>query len=252
MSFEVAERVHIAPLGIEYDRIVQPLLRTDADRVVLLDYLPAYLTEQLRDDQIEADLDSHGIEYERNACDIDDLFDALAAFGEAILEYESDAVYVNLATGDKMLAIGGMIACMTTEAAEPYYVEAEQHGSHQPPVPTGVRSVDTLPRYPMERPDVQHLHVMNYIANSDRTTADGKPYRIKRELFEFGEGAELPFIADYDGETNKGKFRKLDRHVVKPLGKKGYIDVEEVGTKKWVTLTEDGENTLRAFRYLLD
>jgi predicted transcriptional regulator len=59
-------------------------------------------------------------------------------------------------------------------------------------------------------------------------------------------------MAEFDGETDKGKFRRLDAHVVSPLLERGYIRVEEVGTQKRVFLTDDGRNTLRAFRYLLE
>jgi hypothetical protein len=93
---------------------------------------------------------------------------------------------------------------------------------------------------------------MAHVAESDRTTATGEPYRIKRELFEFGEREGLAFMSDFDGETDKGKFRRLDAHVVSPLTEKGYVEIEEVGTQKRVFLTDDGRHTLRAFRYVLE
>jgi hypothetical protein len=251
MSFDVPARVHVVPLGIEHDRIVVPAVRAGADRVVLLDYLPSYVSSEY-DMGVEASLVEHGIETERRTCDIGDLFDALSVFGSTILEAEGEDVYVNLSTGNKLTAIAGMIACMVTGEATPYYVEAEQHGSHAPPAPAGVRSIDTIPRYPMDRPEPQHLAVMAFIDESERTDADGEPYRIKRELFEYGERVGLPFIAEYEGETDKGKFRRLDAHVVSPLLERGYVRVEEVGTKRRVSLTDDGRNTLRAFRYLIE
>lgn len=251
MTFDAPSRVHVAPLGIEHDRIVDPAVRTSADRVVLLDYLPSYVERERRHD-VSGSLEERGIETERRRCEVDDLFDALAAFGRAIADHEDDEVYVNLATGNKLTAVAGMIASMAMDVTQPYYVEAEEHGSHHPPAPSGVASVDGIPSYPMERPERQHLAVMDHIATSDRTTHDGEPYRIKRELIEFGEEAGLPFLADYEGETSKGKFRRLDAHVVSPLLDRGYVEVEEVGTQKRVFLTPDGANTLRGFRYLVE
>jgi hypothetical protein len=251
MGLSVPVHVHVAPLGIEHDRVVEPPVEHGADRVVLLQYLPETLRTHVDDADIEAVFDEHGIETEVVEVGIEDLFDAVAAFGRVLDRYEDEQVYVNLASGDKLTAIGGMIACMADGSAEPYYVEAEEHGSRQPPAPRGVRSVDTVPSYPIERPEDQHLAVMAHVADSDRTTADGEPYRIKRELFEFGEREGLPFMADFDGETDKGKFRRLDTHVVTPLSERGYVEVREVGTQKRVFLTADGRNTLRAFRYVL-
>jgi len=252
MGLTVPEHVHVVPLGIEHDRIVEPAVDHGADRVVLLQYLPPSLRDHLRDDDVVAALSGDGIDCEVVEVEVRDLFDAVAAFGRVFDRYEDDHVFVNLATGDKLTAIGGMIACMADGTATPYYVEAEAGGSRQPPAPRGVRSVDTVPPYPIDRPEYQHLAVMEHIADSERTTADGEPYRIKRELFEFGEAEGLPFMREFDGETDKGKFRRLDAHVFGPLSERGYLEVREVGTRKRVFLTEDGRNTLRAFRYVLD
>lgn len=251
MGLTVTEHVHVAPLGIERDRIVEPPVEHGADRVVLLQYLASPLRTHLEDEDIETALADHGIECDVVEVEIEDLFDAVAAFGRVLEQYEDDRVYVNLASGDKVTAIGGMIACMAAGTAQPYYVEAEEHGSLQPPAPRGVRSIDTVPTYHIERPEHQHLAIMDHIADSERTDAGGDAYRIKRELFEFGERAGLPFMLDFEGDTDKGKFRRLDAHVISPLSEKGYVEVEQVGTQKRVFLTEDGRNTLRAFEYLL-
>jgi hypothetical protein len=252
MGLDAAERVHVAPLGIEHDRIVEPPLDHGADRVVLLRYLPTALRRPLGDDDVETVLTDAGIACDTVEVDIDDLFDAIAAVGVVLEAFADDEVFVNLASGDKVTAVGAMIACMADGAAQPYYVEAEEHGSRQPPAPSGVRSIDTVPSYHIERPEDQHLAVMAHVADADRTDAAGTPYRIKRELFEFGEAADLPFMREFDGETDKGKFRRLDAHVLGPLVDRGYLEVRSVGAQKRVFLTEDGRNTLRAFRYVMD
>jgi len=251
MGFTVPEHVHVAPLGMEHDRIVEPPVEHGADRVVLLQYLPEGLRAHLRDDDVASALEEADVACEVVEVRVDDLFDAVAAFGRVLDRFADDSVYVNLASGDKVTAIGGMIACMADGSAQPYYVGAEEHGSHQPPAPRGVRSIQTVPSYHIERPEYQHLAVMAHVADADRTDAGGEPYRIKRELFEFGEDEGLAFMSDFDGETDKGKFRRLDAHVVGPLEEVGYVTVEQVGTQKRVFLTEDGRNTLRAFRYVL-
>jgi hypothetical protein len=246
------ERVHIAPLGFEHDRIVEPALEGPADRVVLIRYVPDSLRSELDDERVETTLSEHDVEYEVLDSEIDDLFDCVAVYGQLIETYAGDDVFINLASGNKVTAIGGMIASMVSDDVTPYYVEAERHGSHHPPAPRGVDSIDSLPAQFIEQPDLQQLAVMDHIASSDRQNVDGEPYRIKRELFEFGEREGLPFMAEYKGETAKGKFRRLDAHILSPLDEKDYFDIVEVGTQKRVFLEEKGHNTLRAFRYLLD
>lgn len=244
-------RVHVVPFGVERDRIVRPVVEYDADRVVLLDYFAHPPPARPTVDEVADELEAAGIECERRELEVGDIFDAMAAVGALVTEFTDDEVYVNLATGSKPVAIGAMIACMTT-GARPYYVAAERHGSHQGPVPAGVQSVRAVPSYPMERPSDQELRVMAHVADSERTTVDGTPYRIKSELIAYGEREGLPFLADYDGETEKGKYRRLDAHVISPLTDGGLVRVEQVGTQRRVFLTEDGRNTLRAFRYLIE
>jgi len=250
MGYQLTRRVHVAPFGVERDRIVRPLAEYSADKVVLIDYLSQPVPARPDLSELTDDLEENDIDHECRDETITDIFDALAVVGGAIIDHADDEVFVNLATGSKPVAIGAMIACMTT-GARPYYVQAAQYGSHQGPVPAGVRSIDAVPPYPIDRPADQHLRVMEYIVTSDRTTPDGEPYRIKRELIEFGEREALPFMAEYTGDSEKGKFRRLDAHVVSPLVDQGFVRVEEVGTQRRVFVTEDGRNTLRAFRYCL-
>jgi hypothetical protein len=61
---------------------------------------------------------------------------------------------------------------------------------------------------------------------------------------------ELPFIADYEADDPKGKYRKLDSNILKPLVNDGAVIITEKGREKVAQVTADGENTLHAFRYM--
>ncbi len=253
-----AQAIHIAPFGVENERISNPATNYEADLVILLRYLPQ--TPPLEDvhNELTDSLEEEGIEYEYVNANFDDLFDGIAILAETIEnQREKDEVYVNVSTGNKIAAIAGMIACMTTGNATPYYVKAEEHDSNFPqPSPggpsKGVRDVQTIPRYPMDRPDLQHLAIMNYINERDTETRDtDEPFAEKSKLIEYGQKAELPFIASYEGDTEKGKYQRLRHHIINPLTELGYISIEEHGTSDRVKLTEDGRNTLHAFKYVL-
>jgi hypothetical protein len=251
MDSDITRRVHVVPFGVERDRILVPVREYAADDVVLLDYLSEPAPARPSVEDLVAVFDDQGVSYDLRDVQIDDPFDALAEVGQAIADYRDDDVFVNLATGDTPVGIGAMMACMTT-GARPYYVTARQHGSHQGPVPTDVESIESMPSYPLERPTDEQLAVMQHIATSERTNREGEPYRKKSDLITFGEVAELPFLADFDGETAQGKFRRLQRYIVDPLTDKDFITIVEVGVNKQVFLTDDGRNTLRAFQHLLD
>jgi hypothetical protein len=240
---EVAERVHLMPVGYENDRIVLSAERLRADRVVLLRYVdetahPSYV------ETVRERLDDRGIDHETVACDIFDFYDSIGTVAELATRFADHEVYVNLASGSKVTAIGGMIACMAT-GATPYYVRAERYAAEtDDDVAEGIHSVTELPTYPMESPEPQHVAVMDYV--------DREGGARKRDLIDFGKEAGLAFIADRDAANRKSEYRLLDSHVLGPLAEHGYVELEDVGRSTRVSLTGSGRNTLRAFRYLVE
>jgi len=254
----VAERVHVMPLGFEHDRIVEPAREYRADRVILLDWIADDIERPAYHDDVLADLDAAGIDTELRDCELFDLYDSIAVVAEIVTDEATpddgtdvaNDVYVNLATGSKITAIGGMIACMVTGDATPYYVRAERYASGTEPVGYGMELAIDLPTYPMDRPDYQQIAVL------DRLADDGPC--SKKELIRFGAERDLPFVDDCDhpfdasGKPTKQSYARLRRHVVEPLEDRGFVTVESVGTTRQVRATEAGRNARLAFGYVLD
>lgn len=246
MDLEVRTRVHIVPLGYERDRVVVPPVRMGADVVVLVEHSgddpedrPDYYA-----DIFEA-FDEAAIRVEEVAADIFDLYDALGTVAGLIQDYDHDDVYVNLATGGKVTAIAGMIACMVTEAATPYYVSADTYGDHQQePVARNVTNVSNLPTYPIDAPVPEQVQMLAHIAETGPVS--------KKQLIEYAERRALPFIADYEGSDVKGKYRKLDAAILDPLVADGAVTLDQQGRRKVACITPHGENTLRGFRYMIE
>ncbi|WP_436931941.1 HFX_2341 family transcriptional regulator domain-containing protein [Halosimplex halobium] len=240
---EVAERVHLIPVGYENDRIVLPAVELRADRVVLLRYEdetdhPSYV------ETVRGRLDDEGIDHETVSCNIFDFYDSIGTVAELATRFSDHEVYVNLASGSKVTAIGGMIACMAT-GATPYYVRAQRYAAETDgDVAEGIREITELPTYPMQSPEPQHVAVMDHLDREDGAR--------KRDLIDFGKNEGLPFIAERDAANRKSEYRLLDSHVLGPLADNGYVALEEVGRSTRVSLTESGRNTLRAFRYLVE
>ncbi|GAB6862798.1 DUF6293 family protein [Haloplanus litoreus] len=253
----VAERVHVMPLGFEHDRIVEPAVEYRADRVILLDWIADDIERPAYHDDVVADLDAAGVDVDRRDCDLFDLYDSIAvvaeiATRESAPDDEDDVaneVYVNLATGSKITAIGGMIACMVTGAARPYYVRAERYASGTEPVGYGMELAIDLPTYPMDRPDRQQIAVLARLAEGACS---------KKELIRFGADRDLPFVRDCDrpfdasGKPTKQAYARLRRHVVDPLREREFVTVERVGTTRRVSATAAGRNARRAFGYVLE
>lgn len=254
----VAERVHVMPLGFEHDRIVEPAREYRADRVILLDWIAEDIERPAYHDDVFGDLAAAGIDVERRDCELFDLYDSIAVIAEIVTAEATpndDAdvandVYVNLATGSKITAIGGMIACMVTGDASPYYVRAERYASGSEPVGYGMELAVDLPTYPMDRPDRQQIAVL------DQAVEAGP--QSKKQLIRFGAERDLPFVRDCDrpldasGKPTKQSYARLRRHVVDPLESREFVTVRSVGTTRQVHVTEAGRNARTAFGFVLD
>ena len=252
----VPERVQVVPLGFEYARLKRPITNWKADRVVAIEYPDGeadvpYLDELLA--ELEAD---ERVELERRECDIFDLYDTLGTVAGAIHDHADDDVYVNLSGGSKVTAIAGMLACMAA-GATPIYAKPDYGPEDErvPPEPLhdAVAETFALPTYPIERPSATHLAVLKFVRERSEAESDASGrYRgaSKRELIEFARSESFPFVAESSAETEKGYYRLLDRNVVDPLESKGYVELEKVGRRKYLTPTESGENALRAFGHL--
>ncbi|GAA0515920.1 hypothetical protein SAMN04488066_11539 [Halorubrum aquaticum] len=248
-DLDVPRRIHIVPLGYEEDRIVEPVIDADADEALLLEPdpddegvdRPSY-HEDVRERLREADVRTETIE-----CDIFNLYSSLGTIAEVSNRFRDHSVYVNLASGSKVTAIGGMIACMVTGAV-PYYVRAETYaGGEERPVASGAKPPETLPKYHIEEPEREHVAVLDHVADAQPVT--------KRDLIEYGRREGLPFVERYETEgvqnPERGYYRRLNTRIVEPLRERGFIEIEKHSKYQYVSLTESGENHLRAFRYLL-
>lgn len=249
MPMDVPNRVQIVPAGYEIERIVEPATSYKADEVILLYHLHDDDYSQRCHELVEGELENRGIEFNIITTDLFDLYDSLGAIAEQIHKRKNDNVFVNLATGTKVTAIAGMIASMTLEA-KPYYVRVDNYrdevdvNGDKMSVPTSIKDVFDLPTYPIDSPETQEVVIMElieFMAKNDQRLTKG-------EIIHFGEQVGLEFASrDVSG---KGKYRTLDSEVLHPLSEQNYIEEISSGRNKYVTLTEEGESALAAFRWV--
>ncbi|GAB3678501.1 hypothetical protein GCM10028856_38990 [Halopiger thermotolerans] len=238
--------VHIAPLGHEYDRIKDPVLEYDADVLHLL--ADDDTTQASYHDRLVDELSAEGVTVRVREVDFGDMYDVLGEVTTIIADYEDDIVRVNVSSGPKLADIGAALACMATDAIG-YYVhpESRAHPVAETPRTEGMAMAEQLPSYPLETPSTDQVRILNYI-----DTANTEAYTPKKsDLIEFAEEESLEFMTKSDPANEKAKFALLNNRIVDPLLEVDYIEVEAVGRTKQVSLTETGENALRAFRHKL-
>ena len=124
-------RIHIAPVGFEIDRIIIPAIRMRADKVWLVvhDNVNEDKAAKYRQ-KIEKELEKKGIKTEIAYANRLRLFPIIKAVTEIIFKERKNDIYVNVATGSKVHAIGCMMACMLFDDRDkihPFYAQAEKY-----------------------------------------------------------------------------------------------------------------------------
>jgi len=245
-ALQSVNEVHIAPLGYEYDRIKRPVLEYGADELYLLGDRSR---EQVSyHEKLLAALEESGLTVHYQPIDLENVYDVLGEITTIIDAHEGDIVRVNVSSGSKLAAIGAALACMATDAGG-YHVHPETrvHPVDEQPRTEGMRIAEQLPSYPLETPTEDQVRILDYIESADNELTTPR----KSDLITFAEEQQLNFMTKSKPANEKAKFALLNNRIVDPLVADGYVVVESVGRTKQVSLTDTGENALRAFRHKL-
>ncbi|QLH07275.1 hypothetical protein C5F50_09435 [Nitrosopumilus ureiphilus] len=234
-------RIHIAPVGYEVDRIILPAKQERADKVWLLvhenksnDKAVPFITKiikQLEKLQIETVQESH---------DRQDLFKIIRAIKNIIEQEKGNEIYVNLASGSKIQAIGTMMACMMfndDSNIHPFYVEAQHYPGFdtKQPLSTGIKEIVDVPPYSIKIPDQKLISALQIISeHSGKLT--------KKEMATLAENKEIITINAKEKNHSMARFASLDKNIIQPLEEWGFIVVEKIGRNRWIKITEEGSN----------
>ncbi|MCI4334154.1 MAG: DUF6293 family protein [Thermoplasmata archaeon] len=245
-------RVHVAAVGFEVERVVEPLLTERADRVYLLtrrteDAARPFLEEVLR----RLERAPWPVEVRVVRTEIWDVFGALAelrAIFTAERRVDRNAgdvlpIRVNVSTGTKITAIAGTLACMLWKG-EPYYVQVSQswYSRRTPrvqPVNDVVRRIEPVAVYELRSPSRELVEVLEAL---ERHGGRLRKRELIRELGldRPGEGASGP-------PSPQAQHSRL-RNRLEPLEHRWrFIAAEPTGARGRVAITEQGRLALTLF-----
>ena len=233
-------RVHIAPLGYEIDRIVIPATRMKADRVYLLrhDNYSEDKSGPYREKIIKK-LDKKNIETKVVDVNRYRLFAIIKTVKEIIQDERENDIYLNVASGSKIHAVGCMMACMIFDDRtniHPYYAQAKEYpqykGSEQQTF--GVEDIHQLPTYQIRTPSPKLLSALALVKKKGKLT--------KKEFAEDATNLNLISIGARNENYEQARFASLDKNIIQPLENEwGFIEVEKIGRNRWIKLTKEGE-----------
>jgi len=235
-------RVHIAPVGFEIDRIVLPAVEMKADKVWLVahDNVSEDKASKYRD-KIEKLLEKKGIKTEIAHANRLRLFPIIKAVTEIIFKERKNEIYVNVATGSKIHAIGCMMACMLFDDREkihPFYAQAEKYPEYEGSLQQtyGVAEIHSLPTYRIGTPKQELLEAMKIIKD-----AGGRIQ--KKKMAEEAEHRKIITVNAKKQNFTQARFASLDKNIVQPLVDTwGFVEVEKIGRNRWLKMTEDGDH----------
>lgn len=236
-------RIHIVPVGFEFQRVTQPLIDKQADKV--------YLVTFKKDDdakgffsKIKKELSQNykHIQVEEVFLDIWDLYECIEEFRKIILREEGNHVYVNVSTGTKITAIAGMLSCMLWNAT-PYYAPISYPDRESKSMPSEhVLDSKELPTYDIKKPERKYMHILELLKSNGGTMRKSK---IISELEEMG----MLRTTDQDRRELKGPAKHSQlRALLNPMEQDWkFVQVKASGRRSEVTITNQGKNALRIF-----
>ena len=241
MSEMMKLRVHIAPVGFEIDRVVIPAIKMKADKVYLLrhnDYSEDKSGPYL--DKIVKKLEKVNIKTKTIGVNRYRLFGIIKVVKEIIQNECDNDVYLNVASGSKIHAVGCMMACMIFDDRSnihPYYAQAKEYpqykGNEQQTI--GVEEIHKLPTYQIRTPSPKLLSALALVKTKGRVT--------KKEFAKEATDMNLISVGAKDENYDQARFASLDKNIIQPLENEwGFIEVEKIGRNRWIKLTKEGEH----------
>ena len=235
-------RVHIAPVGFELDRIIIPAVKMKADKVWLVvhDNVTEDKSNKYRQ-KIEKALEKKGIKTEIAHANRLRLFPIIKAVTEIIFKERKNDIYVNVATGSKVHAIGCMMACMLFDDRDkihPFYSQAEKYPEYEGNTQQtyGVAEIHSLPTYRIGTPKRELLEAMKIIKD-----AGGRIQ--KKKMAEEAEKSKIITVNAREQNFTQARFASLDKNIVQPLVETwGFVEVLKIGRNRWVKMTEDADH----------
>jgi len=242
MKSIINQRIHIAPVGFEIDRVVAPAIEMKADLVYLVvhDNISTDKAQRYHS-EIQKQLKKKKINTETVYADRFKLFDIIRVVKEIIQENRKDSFFINVASGSKIHAIGCMMACMMfddRENIQPFYPQPETYPTYKGDEQQtyGVKDILPLPTYQLLTPKQDLLVALKIIKEHEGRIQ-------KKVLAEIAEERKILNIGARKENHSNARYASLDKKIIQPLlNVWGFIEEEKIGKNRWISFTDDGMN----------
>ncbi len=246
----VPKRVHIAPVGFEVDRVVQPILRMRGEVVYLIANVEDDDQAQVFRDRVTEQLHAKRIDFEIQRAPIFDLYETAGLMARLIRKHARDRVYINVSSGSKIQALAGVLSTMLVSGeglrVTPYYAEAERYAPPEgKPISTGCTNIRELPRLQLQAPSYETKVAISILASGSKSKTELAIELAKRKVL---DPAKLNPGGEPKDEASRVSLQTAaDLRIVRRLQEWGFVEVTRRGKKSMVALTEEGSSAAKLY-----
>lgn len=232
-------RVHVATVDHHIERITEPMISLRADKAYIVTYGEKdSAVEFLK--KTKSILKRHRIPFKVISVDIWNLMACVDRFRDLIKQEEGNQIFFNVSTGTKISAISAMLSCMIWNC-QPYYAKPDYSEIRMPKkiAVEEIKEIVSIPIYKMIVPKAEYLQILKILQQ-----CNGKIK--KRHLIEKLKGLQIIEPVGKQSLSKPAEHGQL-KTILDPMIKMEYVDVETVGRNSIVSITLQGENTLKIF-----
>ncbi|MEJ5292854.1 MAG: DUF6293 family protein [Candidatus Methanosuratincola sp.] len=233
------ERVHIAPVGFEIDRVVLPFIRMKGERIHLIVRQDSNARGTNCLERIVEDLERAQKPYRIHKAELDLL--KLIYTCRKIIEGELDSgnhVFVNISSGGSIQGVACHFATLTfKKGVSAYYAYPEKYieivDPNRAQNSAGLSKIEIVPHYSIDLPTQEEISFLSLVGQ----LRDPKKSMLLRMCLENG-------LFSVEGKSKPYGHVILESRYIRPLVEKELLVVDGRGRNSKVRLTEKGKNTL--------
>jgi hypothetical protein len=255
------EKVHVAFLGWEIERIVQPVLRMKGNRLIIICFPKEQEKAWPYYEEIKNQLEQNGINVDLIEISLYKLVDLLSVLNKIfqVEQAKGNELYINVSAGTKVTASASTIAAMSSKNVIAYYVNTDTYVPSQenwmPPksLTSGIKEIATLPECQIDLPESRYIKTLHIIKQMNETKSEFDRVYVK-DLIERLKVEDLISVKhNPDSRKQASSEYMAASALLKPLIAWEYITISPKKRNRHVDLLEKGENAIRMYyNYGLD
>jgi len=254
-------QIHIVFNSEEKKRITDPIIQSKPNKLYYFKADPSKLKSA---DEFESYFKENSetlkkkiptLEIITKLIDFTDYFQIIQEISRLVKEErtknEKCKIYINMGAGSKLTAIASVEAAKIWNL-ETYYVYSQEVSLKKGPKHGGEMIVNPIKGFPIQKPPENLIKVLKVM---EKMMGLGKKFVYKKSfLYELKKEGLLKLITENpDQKKNKSsEYMALNQRFLNPLEKQlKFINVSDDKRNKKISLTEEGLNILKIFKYYI-